>query len=150
VPVLDVAAVGFLLMSAWCWFTSLRGVVCGRRSSSWPTAKGTIRKALIVKKYDGEGREVWRHDLEYSYSANGRAYNGRRVRFGIPNSLLWLEPSDPSFRLFRTRAHVVVRHSPLFPSISALQQGVSPFVLISLTAAAFLAWIGFCLLTLPR
>jgi hypothetical protein len=148
--VLDGAAVGFLLMSAWCWLTSLRSVVCGRRSSSWPTAKGTIRRARIVKKYDGEGREVWRHDLEYSYSANGRAYSGRRVRFGIPNSLLWLAPSDPSFRLFRTKARVAVRHSPRHPSISTLQTGVSPFVFVSFTAGAFLAWIGFWLLTSPR
>ena len=146
---LDVAAAGCLLVAAWCWITSLRGVVCGRRSSSWPTAKGTIRNAAIVKKFNREGREVWRHDLEYSYSANGHEYNGRRVRFGIPNSLLWLEPSDPSFRLFRAKARVAVHHSPLLPSISTLKHGVSPFVFVSFTAGALLAWMGFQLLTLP-
>ena len=97
----------------------------------------------------GEGEEVWRHDLEYSYSVNGRDYNGRRVRFGTPNSLLWFAPSDPSFRLFRARARVAVHHSPDRPSISVLQPGVSPFVLVSVTAAAFLAWVGYFLLTLP-
>jgi len=147
--VLEVAATGFLSLSIWCWLTSLSGVVYGRRSSSWPTAKGTIRKALVVKKYNSHGQEVWRHDLEYSYSANGREYNGRRVRFGIPTSLLWFEPSDPSFRLFRTKARVAVHHSPRQPSISTLQTGVSPFVFVSFAAGAFLAWIAFRLLTLP-
>jgi hypothetical protein len=66
-----------------------------------------------MKKHNAKGIEVWRHELEYSYSVESVSYCGTRLRFGVPASLLWLSPSDPSFQQYRAGATVVVIHSPL-------------------------------------
>jgi hypothetical protein len=146
---LEIMAAGCLLIATWCWWRSLRAIVRGRLSHSWPTARGVIRTARIAKKFNARAREVWRHDLEYSYAVHGKAYRGVRVQFGIPKSLLWFEPSDPSFQQYRRGARVAVYHSPSRPSVCALRPGVSPFAAITIAAGVVFAWMGFRLLTLP-
>jgi hypothetical protein len=146
---IEATAVGFLFMAAWCWWKALRALVRGRLSRAWPTTNGVILAARVVKKRNSKAREVWRHELQYSYSVAGEAYRGSRVRFGVPNAFLWLAPSDPSFQRFRRGARVAVHHSPSRPSVSALQTGVSPFAYLTLACGGVSAWMGFRLLTLP-
>jgi|KBSSwiStaDraftv2_1062776.scaffolds.fasta_scaffold00061_5 hypothetical protein len=139
----------FLLVAAWLWWKSLRAIVRGLRSRSWPTTRGSIQTARVVKKRNSRGVEVWRYDVEYTYSVRGQDYRGTRLQFGIPNSLRWGDPSKPSFRQLRRGAAVDVHHSPLRPSVSALQAGVSPFAFLTLAAGGVIAWMGHGLLTLP-
>lgn len=98
--------------------------------------------ARIARKYNSKGSEVWRHQLEYSYSVNGKPFCGHRIRFGIPSALLWFAPTDPSFHQFRQGADVVVYHSPSRPSTSSLQQGVSAFAFVTLAAGCIVTWVG--------
>jgi len=146
---IEIVAGGCLLTAVWLWWTGLRAIARGLSSKSWPTTSGVIRTASIVKKNNAKGVEVWRHELEYSYSVESASYCGTRLRFGIPGSLLWLSPSDPSFRQYRSGATVVVIHSPSRPSVSALQRGYSPFVFLTLIAGGVIAWMGVGLLPLP-
>ena len=138
-----------LLTAAWFWWKGLRAIARGMRSKSWPTTNGTIRTARVSKKNNSKGIEVWRHEVEYSYLVDGASYLGTRIRFGVPASLLWLSPKDPSFQQFRPGAPVAIIHNPSRPSVSALQRGYSPFALLTLAVGAVIGWIGIGLLTLP-
>jgi hypothetical protein len=146
---IEIVAGVCLLAAVWCWWTGLRAMLRGLRSKSWPAASGVIRTTSVVKKHNSKGREVWRHEIEYSYSVAGASYRGSRFQFGIPASLSWLDPSDPSFQQFRPGATVAVIHDPSRPSVSALRRGCSPFALLTLVAGGVIAGIGVWLLRLP-
>lgn len=146
---IELMGASLLLVAAWFWFRSLRAILRGHRSRSWPTATGVIKTAEVVKKHNSRGREVWRQRIEYSYSVGANAYRGTRTQFGIPNSLLWKNPALPSFHAFRRKEEVDVVYSPSRPSIAALQRGYSPFVFVTLAAGAVIVWMGVTLLTLP-
>lgn len=146
---MELVGTGFLLITMWCWWKSLRAIVRGRRSRSWPAASGVIRSARVVKKYNRKSREVWRQVIDYSYSVDGKVYGGTRLQFGMPNALAWSDPSLPSFHLYCHRESVEVFYSPSRPSISALQRGFSPFVFVTFAAGALMAWMGSGLFNLP-
>jgi hypothetical protein len=147
--VINLIGIGCVLIAAWCWLNGFRAIMRGLLSRTWPIASGEIGSARVVKKYNSKGREVLRYERQYSYSVDGTVYRGHRIRFGIPNALCWFDPSHPSVRPIRPGARVPVYHSPLRPSVGALERGVSPFVLITLVAGGCIAWIGFQLVTLP-
>ena len=132
-----------LLVATLFWWLGIHALVRGRRSRSWPTAKGTIDSARVHKKYNSKGREVWRHQVEYSYSVGDTRFRGTRIRFGIPQALLWFQPSDPTFQQFRRGARVIVYHSPGRPSLCTLQPVASAFSFVTLAGGGLLAWIAF-------
>jgi len=135
----ELIAVGCLLVGAWCLFEGIRAVVLGLLSRTWPEATGSVKAAKTVKKLNSEGDEVSREELEYSYSVDRKPYRGTRIRFGIPRALSWSAPSRaPS----RPGESVPVYYSPSWPSISALRRGVSPFVILTIAAGAFIGWLG--------
>ena len=139
----------FLLIAAWFWWKSVRAIVRGRRSKMWPAARGEVKTAEVVKKFNSKGREVWRHKIEYKYSVDGARYRGTRIQFGIPNALLWTNPRLPSFRAFRRKDVIDVFYNPSRPSVAALERGHSPFVFVTLAAGAVIAWMGFGLFRVP-
>lgn len=102
----------------------------------------------VVKKTNSDDNEVWRPVLEYEYAVGGKTYRGRRVRFGIPGSLVWLDPADPLFRGLHRGTHLDIRYSPLQPSLSVVQTKLSPFVYITLAAACASGWLGYSLLNI--
>jgi Protein of unknown function (DUF3592) len=142
----ELIGAGCLLIGGWCVWKSMRALVRGLMSRSWPVAAGVVLKAKLVKSRSSEGDEISRQDLEYSYSVRGRTYRKKRIRFGIPRSLLW---SSDSQRGYRRGEHVDVYYSPSRPTVSALQRGSSPFALIALGGGAVLVWIGVRLLLAP-
>lgn len=142
----EVVGGGFLLMAAWIWFKSLRGLVCGWLSRSWPTADGVIESVKVVKKFNRRRQEVWRQVIRYSYKVGGKVYRGSRIRFGIPNSLVWSSMSEPPFR---KKDRVEVVHSPSIIGLSALQRGSHPFLFLAIIAGGVLAWMGLGLFNVP-
>jgi hypothetical protein len=135
-------AAGCLLVGAWGVWKSMRALLRGVMSRSWPVAAGVIQKAKVVKSRNSEGDEVSRQDLEYSYSVRGRTYRKTRVRFGIPRSVM----SSDSQHGYHRGDRVDVYYSPSRPSVSALQRGSSPFALITLGGGGVIVWIGVRLL----
>jgi hypothetical protein len=146
---IELMGTGLLFIAAWFWWKSVRAIVRGVRSKSWPTANGVIKTAQVVKKNNRRGTEVWRQKIEYRYSVGAAVYRGTRIQFGIPNALRWNDPALPSFRLFRRKEAVDVVYKPSRPSIAALERGYSPFVFVTLAAGATIVWMGIGLLTLP-
>ena len=136
------AAVCLLIGGWWVW-KSLRAFLRGIGSRSWPSTRGVIQKAKVVKSRDSEGDEVSRQDVVYSYSIGGRSYRSNRIRFGIPRKLTWSSESRPGYR---RGEHVEVYYNPSRPSVSALQRGSSPFAVITLLIGAGIVWIGIWLL----
>jgi hypothetical protein len=138
----ELIGAGCLLVGAWCVWKSMRALLRGLLSRSWPVATGVVLKAKVVKSRNSEGDEVSRQDLEYSYSVRGRTYRKTRVRFGIPRSVM----SSDSQREYRRGERVDVYYSPSRPTVSALQRGSSPFALLTLGGGGVIVWIGFRLL----
>jgi hypothetical protein len=147
---LNSIGIASVLVATWLGWHAISSLVAGLRSPSWPVARGLLVSVTIKKKRNGDDEEAWCPMVRYSYSVGGKKYRGTRIRFGVPKGLLWLDPSHPSFRQLRRRARVDVYYSPLWPSFSALQTGVSPFVLITLAAVGALAWFGYSALTFVR
>ena len=146
---LELMGAFLLFIAAWFWWKSIRAIIRGLRSKSWPAASGVIQAAEVVKKNNSKGKEVWRQKIEYSYSVGADVYRGTRIQFGIPNALLWKDPKLPSFRLLTRKAAVDVFYNPSRPSLAALERGYSPFVFVTLAAGATITWMGVRLLTLP-
>src|SRR5687768_1383012 len=130
-----------MLIAAWFWWRNAHSIVRGLRSKAWPATSGVVKTAEVVKKFNRRGREVWRHKIEYSYSVDADSYRGSRIQFGIPNALLWNDPSLDSFRHFRRKDVIDVFYNPSQPSIAALQRGYSPFVFVTLAAGAVIVWM---------
>jgi hypothetical protein len=147
--IIDVVGAGLLLVAGWFWLKSVRAIVRGLGSKSWPAASGVIKSAEVVKKRNSKSREVWRQKIEYSYSVGNARYRGTRIQFGIPNALRWRNPVVDSFRVFRRKEAVDVFYSPSRPSIASLERGYSPFVFVTLAAGAVIIWMGLGLITLP-
>ena len=141
----ELIAFACLLIGGWFILISLRAVMNGLLSRSWPVAAGIVRSCRVIKKLNSDADEVVRQELVYSYSVDDKTYRATRVRFGVPRIFSWSAlPRD----LLRSGESVDVYHSPSRPSISALQRGVSPFVLLALAAGGIGVWIGISLILL--
>ena len=130
-----VIAVSGLLLGAWVISMSLRSIVRGGSSRSWPTANGVIKAVTAETKLDSEGDEVSRQDVEYAYRVGGKTYRGTRIRFGLPRMFQWSLPTN-----FRHKENVDVIHDPARPEISTLQPGFSLFVVFTLAVGCLIFW----------
>jgi hypothetical protein len=136
----------FLVLAIWCWWKSVRAIVRGRRSRSWPVTDGVIRTVRTFRKNNRRGVPVWSQDVAYSYAVGGAQYEARRIEFGVPNRLLWSNTTTP----IRERGErVEVFYDPSRPSVSALHRGFSPFALVTIAAGAVLAWMSYGVLSVP-
>ena len=132
-----------LLVAAWLAWHSAFSVVAGLWSSSWPVARGRLVSAAIVKKRDADDNEVWRPVWKYSYSVNGTPHANARIRFGVPNALLWFAPSHPIVCQAHHGQQLTIRYCPRWPAISTVQAGMHPFVMLTAATAGGLGWLGY-------
>jgi hypothetical protein len=140
---LELIAIGVLLLGGWCISSGTLALVRGQRSRTWPTTPGVVESANVRKKLNSEGDEVSRQELEYSYVVGGKKYRSSRVRFGLPRGLTWTAQPIP---MLRRGDHVPVFHNPSRPSLSTLQPGASPFVVVLMTVGGVILWLGMRLL----
>lgn len=140
---INVLAAVFLGVGGWWLFRSVRTLLRGVRSRSWPTTNGVITASRVVKKLNSHADEVWREELEYSYSVAGTNYRGTRRRFGVPAAFDWNDAKQQPLRLGDP---VDVVYSASSPSVSALRRGFSPFAVLTLIAGGILVWLGLQLL----
>lgn len=139
----ELVAAVCLGVGAWWMFRSVRTLVRGVLSRSWPTTNGVITASRVVKKFNSHGDEVWREELEYSYSVAGTKYRGTRRRFGVPAAFDWNAAREEPLR---RGDRVDVVYSASTPSVSALRRGFSPFAVLTLIAGGILVWMGVQLL----
>jgi uncharacterized protein DUF3592 len=139
-----VIAVTGLLLGGWVMSKSLRAIVSGVLSESWPTVRGSIKAVTMETKLNGEGEEVSRQRVEYSYVVGGTTYRGARIRFGLPLILQWSSQPGP----FSGGESVAVIHNPSQPEMSTLQRGFSPFVLFTLAFGCLTVWASIKILLL--
>jgi hypothetical protein len=135
----ELFGVDCLILGAWFTLTAAVTLVRGLLSRSWPMVTGVVRASRVLKKLNSEGDEVSRRKLEYSYSVNGKTYRGTRMRFGAFGMFAW---SANVARALQRGDEVSVFHSPSHPSVSVLQRGVSPLILLPLAVGIGLLWAG--------
>jgi len=137
-------AVTGLLLGGWVMLKSLRAIVSGVLSQSWPIARGSIEAVTIQTKLNAEADEVSRQRVEYSYVVGGTTYRGARIRFGLPLILQWSSQPGP----FSRGESVAVIHNPSHPEMSTLQRGFSAFVLFTLAIGCLIVWASIKILLL--
>jgi hypothetical protein len=124
-----------LLLGGWVLFKSLRALVRGVVSQSWPTAEGVIETVTLETKLNSEADEVFRQRVQYSYRVGAKTYRGARIRFGLPLALQWSQQTP-----FSRGDRVTVIHNPSQPRISTLQRGFSGFALFTFAAGCLIVW----------
>ena len=123
-------------------FVSLRAVMRGVHSRSWPMTRGVVARARVVKSRNSDADEVWREEIEVTYSVGTTKYRCKRAQFGIPRALTWsAKPSG-----LRKGSSVEVYYDPRRPSLSVLQRGFSPFALFAAAVGGVMLWTGSRLL----
>jgi hypothetical protein len=135
----EALAAAFLLVGGWGVFKSVRAIVRGHRSRTWPVTAGEVRKTKIITKKDSEGDDISRRDVEYAYTVSAKKYRGKRVKFGVPGALLWSGTPPPPLR---RGGRIDVVHSPADPAVSALERGFSPFALLTFAVASTIVAMG--------
>jgi len=111
------------------------------RAARWNAATCTILSARIAEqesREDGESRTLYRVDVRYSYEAGGMRHESTRYRFVDPytdNRSAMQRTVDS----FRAGSIVPCYIDPAHPEQAVLDRRLSPFNLIVLLPAAFVA-----------
>lgn len=135
-------AAACLMVGGWLVFISSRAVMHGIHSRSWPKTKGVVASIRVVKSQNSEGDDVWRDEIEYTYSVGTATYRCKRYQFGIPRTLTWSAKSTG----LRKGSSVEISYDPKRPSVAVLHRGFSPFALLTAAAGGAILWIGSRLL----
>lgn len=80
----------FFLAGALLLFFTIRTRKKSSASMSWPSTKGTITSSTVRRNSatdeDGHTNYTFSPIVEYDYSANGQAYKGKTIHYGITAS----------------------------------------------------------------
>ena len=113
----------------------------GRKQLSWEGVDGTITAARVT--FDGE---YYRPEIEYSYSYDGRALRGEKVR-SFPLLVNWKGPARRVVAKYPPGSVVKVFVNPENPFESVLERGGdSRFLVLLLFIAAVFLIVGLALL----
>lgn len=143
---IEAIGTGLLIVAVWLLGKSGLGVYRGLACRHWPVANGKLITVNSHVKANSEGDEVRRYTVVYSFSVDGTVHTGNRIRFGVPNSLLWFNPSDLAAREWRRDGRVAVYYNPSRPSLCVLQQGVSPFAFLVVAVGIAIGLLGLAAL----
>jgi hypothetical protein len=120
-------------------------VVAAARTFSWSDTKGVVQSAVVASERRGKDRYYW-PEVDYSYTADGRNYRGRRYYLVPDDSIRVSAPSRITEELARHR-DVVVYYDPHAPGESVLIRGLpfwKAFFVMAFSAATggalILAW----------
>jgi len=114
------------------------------RSLSWPSAQATVIRCEVVDVTGSDEPPSYRIDLAYSYTVDGRSYEGSRIRIGLGSMSLARARHLQSW--FRAGSTHPAYYHPRHPDTTVLFRGPSP-VLIASTAMATAIEVG-CILAL--
>jgi hypothetical protein len=118
-------------------------------SVNWPTTDGKIIFSEVVK-HDSTNSIIYRADIRYDYTVNGRSYAGHCVAYGEDGST----DSQHERQLvskYQPEKVVVVFYKPTDPEVSLLEPGLTWRNSFLLLLGAFFALLAvLSLIYLPR
>ncbi|WP_425410138.1 DUF3592 domain-containing protein [Hyphococcus sp.] len=112
-------AVGFGILGF-----GLHSLNMSNKAQNWPTTPGTILSSDFITSTDSEGDTTYRTDVRYTYNANGREIEGKKIAFGYSGSSSRKFHSDIHSAL-PSGAQVAVRYDPSKPERAVLSFGVN-------------------------
>lgn len=118
------------------------GLLSLKRSTEagdWPTAVGSIDECQISRKDSGEN-VTYGVEVKYSYSVNGKEYQGDKLAFGYAFSSA-RETHQEILEKLKAAQSVEVRYDPFHPENSVLSYGVHRSILYNL--AFSISWLLF-------
>lgn len=130
-----VIGIGVLLWTGW-------DVVSALRSRRWPQVDGTIVVSDLQRSKDSEGGFMYRPEVTYRYSIDGKEYTGSRTRYGDWLQLSWSKPAVKTVRRYAVGTAVAVRYDPRDPEDSVLEPGVHGVLFGCLVFGAMFAIFG--------
>jgi len=110
-----------IIVGSFVAYLGLRDISQARASKRWQSVDGVIVSSDLAVQND-QGSTLYRADIQYTYTLNGRAFTGERVHFGD------LSTSDrkPVFDIllkYPKDARVVVFYNPEDPAQTVLEPG---------------------------
>jgi hypothetical protein len=136
---------GFLIVFGLFWtaivcvvdFAAGYGVVNGLRAEGFASTTGAITRSEVTEHSGRRGKRTYGIDIRYSYSVNGRTFEGDTYRYSNSN----MSSSDKDWAHEAVRAHpaggpVTVHYDAANPGDSVLKPGIEGadlFVLMFLT-----------------
>ncbi len=120
----------------------------GQHSLSWPEVSGHIDKCNLIEDNDCEGT-IWSVKLLYSYSVDGRSYEGDQLAFGYCGSSAH-EEHKAIYEKLKTSDKVLIKYDPNNPVRSVVAAGFNRSTFLKLTFAIMwlLFVIGFTVLAI--
>ncbi|MFX0098462.1 MAG: DUF3592 domain-containing protein [Candidatus Hodarchaeota archaeon] len=124
------------------------------RTSSWPTAKGTVNQSEIIENYINPRAVSYQAAVRYSYTVNGEPYENDQLRAKISKSVKYYGGSMASAskitEQFREGARIPVHYNPRDPADSVIIPGFSSLkAIIAFIIAFFFFDIGMLLIGGP-
>jgi Protein of unknown function (DUF3592) len=139
-------ALALLALAGWMAWESYPAFA----SRFWPTTQGVVRSVKLWEKRQLSSGKLnsYALDVTYEYTVNGTQYAGWRLN---SRSNHFPEEALNTVRQYQPGAACTVHYSPLFPSQSVLDTGVTwhSWVKLALGVAA-LAGAAWCLLLALR
>jgi len=126
--------VGFFILGA-----GIRSYVKAQNARGWLSAQGTLQSNELIKS-SGEDGSTFRVSVKYSYTVNGRAYEGDRIAFGYTGSSAYAGHAAIHQKL-RGALTLKVLYNPSHPEESVLASGTSRSTLIMIVFG--LTWLLF-------
>ncbi|WDI32393.1 DUF3592 domain-containing protein [Hyphococcus flavus] len=120
----------------------LHSLNMSHKAQNWPTTPGTILSSDFTSSTDSEGSTTYRTDVRYTYNANGREIEGKKIAFGYAGSSSHGFHRDIHDAL-PSGAQVAVRYDPSKPERAVLSFGVNQSIKFLLIFGA--VWTMFTL-----
>ena len=114
-------------------------------SEGWPTVDGVVTQSEVTSSRDSANDTLYGHDLSYSYSVDGRDYEGDVRYFGqLGGASNIRDLSDSLVKKYPVGKAVQVSYKPEDPSVACLEPGVA--VRSRLALFGGIALLGFAAL----
>ncbi len=106
------------------FWVGIHALYKGIRSRSWHVTQGQITESRTVEYIDEDGDHMYRPVIVYTYTVDGREYEGDRIKASLAASSSSNPPKRESSR-YQVGDAVDVHYNPQNPYDAALEMGIS-------------------------
>ena len=121
-------------------YFTIKIFVTASRSNSWPSAQGRITR-FDIETFDRKGLPYYRPNVQYSFSVDGKDYNGSRLSFRGYDSPSRADIEEMGVKYAAGTQHPVY-YDGADPTQSVIERGTNWLVYIGLLIPAVLVIVG--------
>ena len=137
-----ITSILFFAIGTWVGGRGIYRWTKARQSIAWPVAQGTVVYSDVAEKYEIDGGYSYRLALSYTYTVDGKSYEGSRQTFGrqVPEDEAVVELLAESFE---PGEPVEVYYNPERPGQAVLYPGDTQGLMPVIVTGGVLFALGF-------